>query len=206
ISLALTFDRAAKAQKRLQIASERIAELKAMTEKGKPEFAEKLAEESEKEVDEAMKDVEEAEAKGKDMSAVRAQIQERAERHIAVLQRVMEKAPEQAKSALQRVMERAQVRAEQRTAEMQQKGQKAMEGAPVAGKPEGIGMKPETAGKPVGAGNVMNQEREMNQGASQQITNQEQTQEQTGQIGQSGTEQNAKAPETAGTGQGKGKN
>lgn len=156
ISLAMTFDKAAKAEKRLKIASERIAELKAMTEKGKPEFNEKLMEESEKEMDDAVKDVEEAEAKGKDMSAVKAHVTEMQSKHIAVLQRVLEKAPESAKAALQRVIEKAQVKQEQRATGLKQKAPKP-EGAEET--PEGAGMKPENAGKPADAGNEMNQEK-----------------------------------------------
>lgn len=145
ISLALTFDRAAKAEKRLQIASERIAELKAMTEKGKPEHNEKLMEESEKEMDAAAKDAEEAEAKGKDMSAIKVHVAEMQAKHIVVLQRVMEKAPESAKAALQRVIEKAQTKAAQRQMEMKQKGAKP-EGAEEAAEAEAL--KPEKAKEP----------------------------------------------------------
>lgn len=100
ISLALTFDRAAKAEKRLQIASERISELKAMVDKGKPEFVEKLKEDYEEELNEAESDMEAARALGKNVTLLAEHVANATSKHIAVLERVLDKVPDQAKSAI----------------------------------------------------------------------------------------------------------
>ncbi len=108
ISLALTFDRAKKAEKRLKIASERIAELKVMVKKGKPEFAEKLAKEHNEELEKAENDIEKAKALGKNVTALREHVAEMTYKHVIVLQRVLEKVPEQAKVHIQNAIEKSQ--------------------------------------------------------------------------------------------------
>ena len=70
LGLALTFDKAAKAEKGLKIAQERLLEVQAMTEAGKPEKAEKAEREYEKALDAATKAAEGIESNG-DFAAAR---------------------------------------------------------------------------------------------------------------------------------------
>lgn len=101
INLALTFDRAAKAEKHLQIASERIAELKAMVDKGKPEFAGRLRKDYETEINEAENDIARARALGKNVTALSEHVANVTSKHITVLQGLLDKVPEQARLAIE---------------------------------------------------------------------------------------------------------
>ncbi len=131
ISLALTFDRAKKAEKRLQIASERIAELREMVNKGKPEFVEKLTKDHGKQIEEAENDIAEAKAKGKDVTAVSQRVAEATSKHIEVLTALLDKVPEQARAGIQNAIEKSSRGRERALANIQKE----------------VG-KPETAGKP----------------------------------------------------------
>ncbi len=97
ISLALTFNKAAKAEKRLQIASERLAELKAMTDKGKPEYSDDLANEYDNNIKEANEIATTAMLLREDKSKLAELIALATSKHLSVLDRVKEKVPEQAK-------------------------------------------------------------------------------------------------------------
>lgn len=107
ISLVLTFDKAKKAEKRLKIASERIAELRVMIKKGKLEFTEKLAKEHDEEMEEVEKDIEEAKALGKNVTLLREHVAEMTYKHVIVLQEVLLKVPEQAKPAIEKVINKS---------------------------------------------------------------------------------------------------
>ncbi len=100
IGLALTFNKAAKAEKRLQIASERLAELKAMTDKGKPEYSDDLAEEYDNNIEEANEIATTAKLLREDRSKLTELIALATSKHLSVLDKVKEKVPEQAKEAI----------------------------------------------------------------------------------------------------------
>lgn len=100
ISLALTFDRAAKAEKHLEFASERIAELKTMVDKGEPEFVEELKKDHERELSAVESEIEGARALGRNVTALAEHVADVTSKHIVVLERVLEKVPDQAKPAI----------------------------------------------------------------------------------------------------------
>jgi hypothetical protein len=100
ISLALTFNKAAKAEKRLKIASERLAELKEMTIKGKTEYTDNLADEY---IDNIRAANEIAAVVSKEDRAKFDQLIElKTSNHILVLDQLHENVPDQAKSAIEK--------------------------------------------------------------------------------------------------------
>ena len=100
IGLALTFNKAKKAEKRLQRASERLAELKAMADKGKPEFAGELTDDYEEEINEANEIAAIAKLLKEDKSKLTELIALATSKHLSVLDEVKDKVPEQAKAAI----------------------------------------------------------------------------------------------------------
>ncbi len=144
ISLALTFDRAKKAEKRLQIASERIAELREMVNKGKPEFAGRLTNDHAKGIDEAEEDIEAAKAQGKNVTRVSQIVAEATSKHIDVLTALLDKVPEQARAGIQNAIEKSSRGRERALANIQKE----------AGRPEDVGNPPQVpgTGKPTTAG------------------------------------------------------
>jgi hypothetical protein len=100
IALALTFNEGEKAEKRLQIASERLAELKEMTIKGKTEYSDNLANEY---IDNIRVTNEIAAGVSKeDVSKFYQLIELTTSKHLLVLNQLHENAPEQAKSAIKK--------------------------------------------------------------------------------------------------------
>jgi len=100
VSLALTFDKVAKAEKRLRIASERLAELKEMVGKGKSEYSDDLTEEYDNNLKEANEIAKTAQLLKEDKSKLTEVIALATSRHLAVLDEVIEKVPDQAKEAI----------------------------------------------------------------------------------------------------------
>lgn len=138
ISLALTVDRAKKAEKRLQIASERLAELMEMVNKGKPEFAGMLANDHAKEIEKAEEDIEAVKAQGRDVTEVSQRVAEATSKHITVLTALLDKVPEQARAGIQNAIEKSSRGRERALANIQKED----------GKPEDAGTgKPATAGR-----------------------------------------------------------
>jgi hypothetical protein len=161
ISLALTFDRAKKAEKRLQIASERLAELREMVNKGKPEFVERLTQDHGKQIEESENDITEAKARGKNVTAVSQRVAEATSKHIEVLTALLDKVPEQARAGIQNAIEKSSRGRERALANIQKEVDKPAEAGkppevPGTGKPAEAGEapevpgtgKPETAGRP----------------------------------------------------------
>jgi len=109
ISLALTFDRVAKAEKHLQIASERIAELRAMIDKGKPEFVEMLKRDHEIELNESESDMENARALGRNVTVLAEHVANVTLKHITILQDLLDRVPEQAKPAIEHAINVSQM-------------------------------------------------------------------------------------------------
>lgn len=110
LSIKLTFNPIKKVEKKLQNASERLAELKALKDEGSldKENAEELKDRYQKLSDDVEASVKDLKAKGKDISALVKKMEDLTARHIAVLEKVLEKAPEQAKDALEKVLEKAE--------------------------------------------------------------------------------------------------
>lgn len=104
ISLALTFDKVKKAEKRLLMASERIAELKAMVDKGKPEFVDKLRSAYENGINETENDIEAARALGKNVTLLAEHVSNMTYKHVLVLQGLLDKVPEQARPSIERAI------------------------------------------------------------------------------------------------------
>jgi hypothetical protein len=100
ISLAITFNEVEKAEKRLQIASERLAELKEMTIKGKTEYSDNLADEY---IDNIRAANEIAAVVSKEDRSKFDQLFElKTSKHVLVLDQLHENVPDQAKSAIEK--------------------------------------------------------------------------------------------------------
>ena len=124
IQLALTFDVAKKAELRLKQAEKWLAELQEMERRGKPEFAKRLSEDYSEGINETQEFVNKSKALGRNIEALETHLNERLNKHLAVLQRVREQVPEQAWKGIdnainnsQRNMEKLQERIEERIQE-----------------------------------------------------------------------------------------
>lgn len=100
-----TFGDIAKAERFLNLSERRLAEAKALAEKGKPEIAERITGQYQEQLNRALAKAEEARARGLDTDEVLAKVSEATLRHQAVLADVYERVPEQAKPAIERAME-----------------------------------------------------------------------------------------------------
>jgi hypothetical protein len=87
------------------MASERLAELKAMADKGKPEYSDDLTEEYDKNIKEANQIATTARLLKEDKSRITELIALATSKHLSVLDRVKEKVPEQAKIAIAKAKE-----------------------------------------------------------------------------------------------------
>ncbi|KPJ56445.1 hypothetical protein AMJ49_04885, partial [Parcubacteria bacterium DG_74_2] len=89
------------------LAAERLAEVQAVVEKGRPEFAEKTLERYENQLNNSMAWAEKAEAKAQSVEKVMevvARVGKATSKHLEVLAEVYEKVPEQAKPAIENAM------------------------------------------------------------------------------------------------------
>ena len=103
-----TFGDLKKAERYRTLAAERLAEAKAVVEKGKPEFVEKTLQRYENQLNNSIARAEKAQAKGKNtekVTEVLAKIGKATPVHLEVLAEVYEKVPEQAKPAVEKAME-----------------------------------------------------------------------------------------------------
>lgn len=110
VSLKLTFNPVKKAEKKLQYASERLAELRKVAQTGDVtrEKTEKITNSYEKFSQDAVDDADELRGEGKDVAELVRKIEAIAVQHTAVLKEVIDKAPEQAKEALEHALEVSQ--------------------------------------------------------------------------------------------------
>ncbi len=102
-----TFGDLKKAERHAALAEERLAEAKAVVEKGKSELAEKTLERYENQLEKSMARVEKAMAKGKSTEKVIevvARVGRATSKHLEVLAEIYEKVPEQAKPAIENAM------------------------------------------------------------------------------------------------------
>ncbi len=104
IQLVLTRDEVSKARLHLEIANERIAEGKAMVDRGKPEYLPDMAEEYEKNLGKSQEIAEVAKGLGKNTAEVDELVALATSMHIEVLEEILEKVPEQAKGAIERAI------------------------------------------------------------------------------------------------------
>jgi tRNA G46 methylase TrmB len=100
-----TFGDVAKAERYAKLAAERIAEAKAVVDKGKPEIAEKALIRYRGQLEKALAKAEQAQAKGKSVSEVTETVAQATAKHLTVLEEVLERVPEQAKAAIIRARE-----------------------------------------------------------------------------------------------------
>jgi len=100
-----TFGDIKKAERYATLATERIAELKAMVEKGKSEAAEKALVRYQKQLENSLTRINKAEEKGKDVSKVAEIVSEGTGRHFIVLDQVLERCPDKAKQAVLKAKE-----------------------------------------------------------------------------------------------------
>lgn len=107
LNLKLTFNSIKKVEKKLEQASERLAELKALKDDGNldQENAEKLKEKYKNLSEGAEADAKDLKTKGKDITALVKKMEDLTARHTAVLQKVLEKVPEQAKDSIEKALE-----------------------------------------------------------------------------------------------------
>lgn len=107
LSLKLTFNPIKKAEKKLEQASERLAEMKALKDEGNldKEKAEKLEGKYKKTSEEFESDAKDLKTKGRDIAALVKKMEDLTARHTAVLQKVLEKVPEQARDAIEKALE-----------------------------------------------------------------------------------------------------
>ena len=102
-----TFGDLKKAERYAALATERLAEIQAVVEKGKSEFAEKTLQRYEKQLNNSMDRAQKAQAKGQDTEKVMevlARAGRATSRHLEVLTEVYEKVPERARSAIENAM------------------------------------------------------------------------------------------------------
>ena len=100
-----TFGAENKAKQFLHLADVRLAEYQKMIEKGKTEIAKKTLDKYEKQLNHALQKIEELKNKGKDIKSISQKIEDILNKHIEVLQRNLQKAPEAAKKGLQNAIE-----------------------------------------------------------------------------------------------------
>lgn len=100
-----TFGDLKKAERYATLSAERVAEAKAVIEKGRPELAGKTLERYENQLNKSLAWAEKAKAKGRNIEKVAETVAEAAGKQLLVLEAVLEKVPEQAKTAVAKARE-----------------------------------------------------------------------------------------------------
>ncbi len=112
-----TFGDLKKAERYAALAAERLAEVQAVVEKGKPEFVERTLERYENQLNNSMARAERAQAKDQNTEQVMAKIGKATSVHLEVLAEVYKKVPEEAKSAIENAM-KASVKGHEKAVEV----------------------------------------------------------------------------------------
>ncbi|MBU2633498.1 hypothetical protein KJ751_03300 [Patescibacteria group bacterium] len=99
-----TFGDIKKAERHALLAAERLAEAQAVAEKDKPELVEKTLARYEMQLEKALSRIEKAKNEGKNTKEVANIISEATQKHITVLEKVLEKVPEQAKPTIEQAI------------------------------------------------------------------------------------------------------
>jgi hypothetical protein len=107
LGMFFAFSAEAKTKKTLAYAEERLAEAKAMADKGKPEETGIAIEGYESYLIFAQEKVREAKEKGKKIEEISTKVAEATSKHFSVLEDVLAKVPEQAKPAITRAKEKS---------------------------------------------------------------------------------------------------
>jgi len=113
IQLMFTFDSEAKARLHLQFAERRLAELNETLIKNQTQYIEKLNKDYENEMNETEKEMNITEGLGRNVTALAEHVAAVTYKHILVLERVLEKVPDQAKSAIEHAINVSQTGHEQ---------------------------------------------------------------------------------------------
>ena len=99
-----TFGDLKQAERYATLAAERLAEVQAVVEKGKPEFAEKTLARYENQLNNSIARAKKAQVKGQSTEKVMTRVGQATSKHLEVLAQVYEKVPEQAKPAIENAM------------------------------------------------------------------------------------------------------
>lgn len=99
-----TFGDLKKAERYASLAAERLAEIQALVEKGRPEFVEKTLARYEMQLQNSIDRAEKAQAKGQNAEKVMTMVGEATSKHLEVLAEVGEKVPEDARPAIENAM------------------------------------------------------------------------------------------------------
>ena len=99
-----TFGDLKKAERYATLAAERLAEVQAVVEKGKPEFAEKTLARYEMQLENSMARAEKARNKGQNVEEIMTRVGKATSKHLEVLAEVGEKIPEDARPAIENAM------------------------------------------------------------------------------------------------------
>ena len=107
LTLRLTFNRVKNIERQLEYANERVAEAKALQDSGdlKKDYAEKLKRAYQKLTENAVSQEQKIKIEGKDVSELVKKIEDISSRHTAVLQKVLDKVPEEARDAIEHALE-----------------------------------------------------------------------------------------------------
>lgn len=103
-----TFGDLSKAERHLELASERLAEASELVNKGKSDKALKSVSKYKDRLANALDKIEEAKEEDKDIETIMEKVADATSKHQEVLTRVFAKVPEQAKEAIKNAMERSQ--------------------------------------------------------------------------------------------------
>jgi bisphosphoglycerate-dependent phosphoglycerate mutase len=104
IQLMLTFDSESRAKLHLQFAERRLAELNETIARAKFQYVEKIRADYESEMNETEKEINRTVALGRNATALAEHVSNVTYKHVLVLERVLEKVPDQAKPAIERAM------------------------------------------------------------------------------------------------------
>ena len=86
-------------------AKERLAEIKAMISRGRPEFVESLVEDYENAINGAMEEIDRARAQGRNVGEALEVVEELTQKHTEVLNNLLNKVPEEARPAITHAIE-----------------------------------------------------------------------------------------------------
>ncbi len=104
LELALALDQEKKIKVRLKHAEERLAEIREMQEKRKPEFIVELSNEYLREIEEVEREIEQAERKGGNVTEVKVEFVNTTARHVETLKRVYQLVPPEARPAVEQAL------------------------------------------------------------------------------------------------------
>ncbi|NOZ59371.1 MAG: hypothetical protein GXO66_07355 [Euryarchaeota archaeon] len=104
LELALAMSEEEKIKVRLKHAEERLAEIKVMQKKKKPELIVELSAEYRKEIEEVEREIEEAEKQGRNITEVKVEVVRTTARHLETLEWVYDLVPPEAKPAIEHAL------------------------------------------------------------------------------------------------------